>query len=102
MEWLLTSIIRIHLMELSPPSFRTFIVGTSYQLGNLASSASATIEATLGQRYPLPPLHEGKKVIARYEYGKVMCIFLGCVSGSITHPGRPVWSIIIACFEANY
>jgi len=68
-------VIPIHLMELSPGSFRTFVVGTSYQLGNLASSASATIEATLGERFPLPP--KGKTT--RYEYGKVMCIFLGCV-----------------------
>jgi SHS family lactate transporter-like MFS transporter len=68
-------VIPIHLMELSPGSFRTFVVGTSYQLGNLASSASSTIEATLGARFPLPP--KGKT--ARYEYGKVMCIFMGCV-----------------------
>ncbi|KFY02930.1 hypothetical protein V490_00358 [Pseudogymnoascus sp. VKM F-3557] len=68
-------VIPIHLMELSPGSFRTFVVGTSYQLGNLASSASATIESTIGSRFPLPPL--GKT--ARYEYGLVMCIFMGCV-----------------------
>jgi SHS family lactate transporter-like MFS transporter len=68
-------VIPIHLMELSPGSFRTFVVGTSYQLGNLASSASATIESTLGSRFPLPP--KGKTT--RYEYGKVMCIFMGCV-----------------------
>ena len=72
-------VIPIHLMELSPGSLRTFTVGTSYQLGNLASSASSTIESTLGDRYPLPPLHKGKKTIKRYEYGKVICIFLGCV-----------------------
>lgn len=48
-------VIPIHLMELSPGSFRTFVVGTSYQLGNLASSASSTIEATIGERFPLPP-----------------------------------------------
>lgn len=50
-------------------------MGTSYQLGNLVSSASATIEATIGERFPLPP--KGKT--SRYEYGKVMCIFMGCV-----------------------
>lgn len=50
-------------------------MGTSYQLGNLVSSASATIEATIGERFPLPP--KGKT--PRYEYGKVMCIFMGCV-----------------------
>jgi MFS transporter, SHS family, lactate transporter len=68
-------VIPIHLMELSPGSFRTFVVGTSYQLGNLASSASSTIESTLGARFPLPPKGKTK----RYEYGKVMCIFMGCV-----------------------
>ncbi|KFY22637.1 hypothetical protein V493_06453 [Pseudogymnoascus sp. VKM F-4281 (FW-2241)] len=68
-------VIPIHLMELSPGSFRTFVVGTSYQLGNLASSASATIESTIGSRFPLPSI-KGK---ARYEYGLVMCIFMGCV-----------------------
>jgi len=68
-------VIPIHLMELSPGSFRTFVVGTSYQLGNLVSSASSTIEATIGARFPLPP----KGTTKRYQYGKVMCIFMGCV-----------------------
>jgi SHS family lactate transporter-like MFS transporter len=68
-------VIPIHLMELSPGSFRTFVVGTSYQLGNLVSSASSTIEATIGERFPLPP--KGKT--PRYNYGLVICIFMGCV-----------------------
>lgn len=68
-------VIPIHLMELSPGSFRTFVVGTSYQLGNLVSSASSTIEATIGERFPLPP--KGKT--ARYKYGLVICIFMACV-----------------------
>ncbi|CAN9344351.1 unnamed protein product [Alternaria alternata] len=68
-------VIPIHLMELSPGSFRTFVVGTSYQLGNLASSASSTIEATIGERFPLPP----KGHTSRYKYGLVICIFMGCV-----------------------
>lgn len=68
-------VIPIHLMELSPGSFRTFVVGTSYQLGNLVSSASSTIESTIGERFPLPP--KGK--VKRYQYGKVICIFMGCV-----------------------
>ena len=63
-------VIPIHLMELSPGSFRTFVVGTSYQLGNLVSSASATIEATIGERFPLPP----KGTTKRYNYGIVICI----------------------------
>ncbi|PQE07619.1 sugar transporter family protein [Rutstroemia sp. NJR-2017a BBW] len=68
-------VIPIHLMELSPGSFRTFVVGTSYQLGNLVSSASSTIEADIGERFPLPP--KGK--VKRYQYGLVICIFMGCV-----------------------
>jgi len=66
------------LVELSPGDLRTLIVGTCYQLGNLASAASSTIEATLGERFPLPPLPGG---VARYDYGKVMAIFMGCVFG---------------------
>lgn len=72
-------VIPIHLMELSPGSFRTFVVGTSYQLGNLVSSASSTIESTIGSQFPLPP----KGTTKRYEYGTVMCIFLGCVFGYV-------------------
>nr|POE94461.1 carboxylic acid transporter protein like [Quercus suber] len=73
-------VIPIHLMELSPGSFRTFVVGTSYQLGNLVSSASSTIEATIGERFPLDPLVSSTgKVTTRYQYGKVICIFMGCV-----------------------
>jgi MFS transporter, SHS family, lactate transporter len=64
------------LLELSPDHFRSFVVGTSYQLGNLVSSASSTIESTIGERFPLPPLANG---LARYDYGLVMAIFMGCV-----------------------
>ncbi|KAI1613527.1 sugar transporter family protein [Exophiala viscosa] len=68
-------VVPIHLMELSPGSLRTFAVGTAYQLGNLASSASSTIEAKLGERFPLTPTAKGVK---RYDYGKVMCILSAC------------------------
>lgn len=67
-------VIPIHLCELSPGSFRTFVVGTAYQLGNLVSSASSTIETTIGERFPLPPTKTG---VSRYEYGKVICIVSG-------------------------
>ena len=60
--------IPIHLVELSPPALRTLFYGFTYQLGNLAAAASATIEATIGERFPLPPL-DGEK---RYNYGKVI------------------------------
>ena len=65
-------------MELSPGSFRTFVVGTSYQLGNLVSSASSTIESRIGERFPLPPVEKDGKTIERYEYGTVIAIFMGC------------------------
>jgi SHS family lactate transporter-like MFS transporter len=69
-------VIPVHLMELSPGAFRTFVVGTAYQLGNLVSSASSTIEATIGERFPLPPLKNG---VERYNYGIVVSIFMGAV-----------------------
>jgi len=64
-----------HLMELSPGSIRTFVIGTSYQLGNLISSASTTIEATAGEHFPLPP----KGTTSRYQYGLVIAILMAAV-----------------------
>ncbi|CAK7896864.1 carboxylic acid transporter protein homolog [[Candida] anglica] len=69
-------VVPIHLSELSPPQFRSFFTGVSYQLGNLCSSASSTIVSTLGERFPLPELGEDV-----YDYAKVMAIFVGCVFG---------------------
>jgi SHS family lactate transporter-like MFS transporter len=43
------------------------------------SSASSTIEATIGERFQLPPKIEGTTKVSRYAYGKVICIFMGCV-----------------------
>ncbi|KAI3328083.1 carboxylic acid transporter [Xylariaceae sp. AK1471] len=67
--------IPIHLSELSPPALRTTAVGLTYQLGNLASSAAATIQATIGERFSLPP----KNGVERYDYGKVIAIFMAAV-----------------------
>ncbi|KAJ8605270.1 hypothetical protein MRB53_041526 [Persea americana] len=87
-------VIPIHLMELSPGSFRTFIVGTSYQLGNLISSASSTIEATIGERFPLPPLKTATKTVNRYNYGIV-----------VQEPRHGNWSVVslltLTQFNAN-
>ena len=77
-------------MELSPGALRTFIVGTSYQLGNLVSSASSTIESMIGESLPLLPTDDGTK---RYQYGKVICIFLSCVYAYV---------IIIALLGAEF
>lgn len=68
-------VIPIHLSELSPPQFRSFVTGMSYQLGNLCSSASSTIESTIGERFPIS--RPGEEDI--YDYAKVMLIFMGCV-----------------------
>ncbi|RUO95482.1 major facilitator superfamily domain-containing protein, partial [Jimgerdemannia flammicorona] len=46
-------VIPAHLNELSPPEFRGTFPGLSYQLGNLISSASAQIEALLGEKFPV-------------------------------------------------
>lgn len=68
--------IPIHLMEINPPTLRTLLVGFTYQLGNLVSSASATIQAVIGERYPLPDGPDGEQ---RFDYGKVMGIFMGAI-----------------------
>lgn len=57
------------------PTDISFQVGVTYQLGNLASSASATIQSVIGERYPLPP----KNGVKRFDYGKVIGIFMGAV-----------------------
>lgn len=68
--------IPIHLIELSPPALRSLLVGFTYQLGNLASSASATIQAIIAERFPLP---NTATETDRYDYGKVIGIFMGAV-----------------------
>ena len=72
-------VVPIHLMELAPVDFRSFVVGTAYQLGNLISSASSTIEASAGQYFPMKPSAGHADEQEHYDYGKVMAIFLACV-----------------------
>ncbi|CCH46564.1 Carboxylic acid transporter protein [Wickerhamomyces ciferrii] len=64
-------ILPIHLIELSPPEFRSLFSGLAYQLGNLVSSASSTIEADATEQFPLP--EKGPDV---HDYGKVMALFM--------------------------
>lgn len=71
-------VIPIHLTELSPPVLRSSMVGVAYQLGNLASSASSTIEATIGATFPLLD-EEGNPRPGVYNYSLVMAILMGCV-----------------------
>lgn len=75
-------VIPIYLSECSPPQFRAFIVGVAYQLGNLVSSASSTIESTVGERFPLKGPN-GQVVVNKYDYAKVMAILMGCVFGYV-------------------
>ena len=67
--------IPIHLLELAPLALRTSMMGLTYQLGNLAASACATIQSVIGERYPLP----SKNGESRFDYGRVIGIFLGAV-----------------------
>lgn len=66
----------LHLMELVNKDNRVFLSGIVYQLGNLASSASSTIEAQIGTRFPL---NKDDPTSDAYDYGKVMGIFCGAV-----------------------
>lgn len=66
----------LHLFELVNTTHRAFLSGLVYQLGNLASSASSTIEAKLGAQFP--------KADGTYDYGRVMCIFCGAVFAYMT------------------
>lgn len=68
----------VYLMELAPATLRTTVVGLTYQLGNLASSGSATIQAIIGEKYKLAPGPQGQQ---RFDYGRVIAIFIGSVWG---------------------
>ncbi|CAD1812455.1 Major Facilitator Superfamily protein [Candida parapsilosis] len=61
-------------LELVNKAHRTLLVGLSYQIGNLISAGSATIQARLGENYPIPGAAPGV-----FDYAKVMCIFCGAV-----------------------
>lgn len=68
-------VVPAHLSELAHPEFKSFIVGVAYQLGNLASSASSTIESQLGSQL-LTTDKEGKKID---NYALVMALFVAAV-----------------------
>ncbi len=71
-------IIPVHLVELSPPAFSAFVVGTSYNLGILIASPTAYVEAWGGRHYPLPSMEGDASGTKRYNYSFVMGIFLAC------------------------
>lgn len=68
-------VIPAHLSELAHPDFKSFIVGVAYQMGNLASSASSTIESQLGKNFPI----KNSQGVTIHDYGKVMAIFMSVV-----------------------
>lgn len=69
----------ILLLELVNNNHRSLLVGLVYQLGNLASSASTTIESAMGENYPL----ESNGELQIYDYGKVMAIFVGILTACL-------------------
>ncbi|WFD22149.1 hypothetical protein MEQU1_000811 [Malassezia equina] len=71
-------VVPIYLSELSPPNFRATFPGLAYQLGNMASSASATIESTGGNNIKTPDPHNPSKMIE--DSATVSAILLGCVA----------------------
>lgn len=70
-------VLPIHLSELSPPDARALVSGLAYQLGNLASAPSATIETELADKYPLAWDANGNPT--KNDYAKVMAILTGAV-----------------------
>ena len=70
-------ILPIHMAELAPADARALVSGLAYQLGNLASAASATIETQLAERYPLARNAAGE--VTKNDYAKVMAILTGSV-----------------------
>lgn len=74
-------VIFVYLMELFFVKFWIFVVGMLYQLGNLVSLVLSMIESMIGERFLLflEMIFDGIVVGQRCEYGKVICIFMGCV-----------------------
>ncbi|PIA15626.1 MFS general substrate transporter [Coemansia reversa NRRL 1564] len=69
-------VIPAYLSEISPAAFRATFPGLAYQLGNLISASASQIEATLGEKNPLPELRDGKAVP---NYGHVQGILIGVI-----------------------
>ncbi|WVQ78848.1 hypothetical protein IAT38_000939 [Cryptococcus sp. DSM 104549] len=67
-------VVPIYLSEISPTAFRAMWPGVCYQLGNMASSASAQIEAVGGERMKDP-------ATGLPAYGKVSAILIGVAAG---------------------
>lgn len=70
-------VVPILLAEVSPPAFRASFGGLAYQLGNMASSASAQIEATAGDSLKLA---DG----VTPDYAAILGILIGAVIAWMT------------------
>ena len=71
-------VIPAYLTELSPPQFRATYPGLAYQLGNMASSASSTIETRGGKNIRIDdPKHPGQTIP---DTATVSAILMGCVT----------------------
>ncbi|AGO12080.1 AaceriAAR192Cp [[Ashbya] aceris (nom. inval.)] len=63
-----------HLHSLAPDSqTKTFFVGVAYQMGNLISSPSSTMESNIAREFPIGEDANGKTI---YDYGRVMAYFV--------------------------
>ncbi|KAF9646665.1 MFS general substrate transporter [Thelephora ganbajun] len=72
-------VVPILLSEISPSAFRSTFPGVAYQLGNMVSSASAQIEASVGQHARTTIMtSDGPKDVPNYAL--IQGIFIGCVS----------------------
>ncbi|KAJ1664558.1 Carboxylic acid transporter [Coemansia sp. RSA 1813] len=69
-------VIPVYLSEISPSQFRATFPGLAYQLGNLIAASASQIEATMGEKNPLPELRNGKKIP---DYGRVQGILIGII-----------------------
>ncbi|KAI9504688.1 carboxylic acid transporter [Coemansia spiralis] len=73
-------VIPVYLSEISPEQFRATFPGLAYQLGNLIAASASQIEATMGEKNPLPELRDGQKIP---DYGKVQGMLIGIVFACI-------------------
>ncbi|AAS50559.1 AAR192Cp [Eremothecium gossypii ATCC 10895] len=63
-----------HLHSLAPDSqTKAFFVGVAYQMGNLISSPSSTMESSIARKFPIGHDANGKTI---YDYGRVMAYFV--------------------------
>lgn len=71
------SVIPIHLLELAPAAFRTFVVGTSYQMASLLASGSNTILVRIATRYPGEP-DQDSRMPEGDDFSIPIAVFAAC------------------------